>query len=92
MFSWIWAEHQVHGGARKRPRTISLIFLHSPAMDPEGWHRISAEGIIWDAAGCLLQRVLVMKPDCYLGWDASSQPSRSFAEAAALAHPRDGVI
>lgn len=57
-------------------------------VDPEGWHHILAEGLAWDAAGCRLQPILVMKPDCYLGWSASSPPSRG----SALAHPRDGVI
>lgn len=40
LFSWIWAEHQVHQGARKHLVLMSLNHLadivHSPAVDAEG--------------------------------------------------------
>ena len=90
VFSWIWAEHGVHGGASKHlvpPLNHLADILRGPAMDLAGWHRISAEGFVWGAAGCLLQPIPAI-------WDGvvSSQPSSSFTEAAALALPRDGVI
>ena len=55
MISWIWAEQRVHRRARKH-LVLSLNHLadivRSPAVDPEGWHHISAEGLVSDAAGC----------------------------------------
>lgn len=71
MFSWIWAEHQVHQGARKH-LLLSLNhptdIIHSPAVDPEGWHHISAEGLVWDAAGRHLRPVPAF-------WGGMSPPS-----------------
>lgn len=88
MISWIWAEHRVHRGARKH-LVLSLNHLadivHSPAVDPEGWRHISAEGLVSDAAGC--RRL----PVPYT-WDGMSSRSHRAASPRQLPWLTPGMV